>query len=152
MIKKKVVRLSRIWSLHPKYLDGIEIFFLWRNCIMAKKILDGTEKVNRKFPHLARFESSSNPIGAINIYLSEVYKIASTHGKNFKLDKFDDSFKDISLNVTKGQMEYEVELFKKKLRNRSSDTNALIFKIKIIEPNPLFKVVEGNKEAWDIEQ
>lgn len=53
------------------------------------------------------------------------------------------------LTVTQGQLEYEFEHLQKKLfiRDRKKFENNL--RIKEIEPNPLFKVVEGDIEDWE---
>jgi len=42
----------RLWSLHPKYLDSKGLVALWREGLLAKKVLEGRTKGyrNHRFP------------------------------------------------------------------------------------------------------
>ena len=45
----------RLWSIHPKYLDGIGLVALWRESLLAQKVLKGETKGYRHHPQLRRF-------------------------------------------------------------------------------------------------
>lgn len=64
----------RLWSIHPKYLDRIGLIALWREAILAQKVLKGETKGYRHHPQLIRFKSHCDPEGAIGKYLLEVWK------------------------------------------------------------------------------
>jgi len=44
----------RLWSIHPKYLDLIGLVALWREGLLAKKVLEG--KTKRHKNHLPTFK------------------------------------------------------------------------------------------------
>ena len=66
----------RIWSLHPKYLDTKGLVALWRETLLAKQVLQNKTKGYRNHPQLNRFKNHSEPLEAINYYLSIVFKEA----------------------------------------------------------------------------
>ena len=40
----------RLWSIHPKYLDRIRLVALWREGLLAKRVLEGRTKGYRSHP------------------------------------------------------------------------------------------------------
>ena len=140
----------RIWSLHPKYLDAKGLVALWREALLAKSVLNGSTRGYRNHPQLKRFKQSKNPVACINQYLSHVYKEAVDRGYNFNLKKIDWNFRPYRLKVTRGQVKYEAEHLLKKLKIRDKIKYKDLIKVKRFSPHPLFKIVNGNIENWEI--
>ena len=138
----------RIWSLHPKYLDAKGMVALWRETLLAKHVLEGKTKGYTNHPQLNRFKAFSQPLNAVNYYLSEVHKEALRRNYNFDSSKFG-SFTSCEIPVTEGQMHYEFEHLKNKLSVRDPKKLDEIEKLKTLEPHPLFKVVSGEVEDWE---
>jgi len=140
----------RIWSLHPQYLDTKGIVALWRETLLAKHVLLGKTKGYTNHPQLNRFKAAKRPIDAIDQYLAEVYKEATNRGYNFDKTKINWKIKPQTITVTDGQMEYETKHLKKKLKARDAKKLKEIEKEKTIKPHPMFKVVSGEIEDWEI--
>jgi hypothetical protein len=140
----------RIWSIHPKYLDSRGLVALWRETLLAKNVLEGKTTGYRNHPQLLRFRKSLNPVQAINRYLCDVYEEAS--GRNFKFDetKFRKSVPAQLLTVTKGQINYEFGHLLGKLKERDPGLYKELKGTKNIVPHPMFKIVEGDVEEWEI--
>ena len=62
----------RIWTIHPKYLDPKGLVALWRETLLAQKVLLGETNGYRNHPQLIRFRATRNPVGAIATYLRTV--------------------------------------------------------------------------------
>jgi len=139
----------RLWSIHPKYLDGIGLVALWRESLLAKNVLEGNTKGYKHHPQLIRFKSSVNPIGSINYYLSTVYYESVNRKYNFDKQKITWKFGKSSIKVTNGQIIYEFEHIKNKLKLRNPILYNKIKKINEIEPNPMFEVISGGVENWE---
>jgi hypothetical protein len=45
----------RLWTLHPRYLDARGLVALWREALLAQKVLQGATRGYRHHPQLARF-------------------------------------------------------------------------------------------------
>ena len=140
----------RIWSLHPKYLDSKGIVALWRETLLAKNVLEGKTKGYKNHPQLNRFKKLKNPLNAINYYLSEVYNEALKRGYNFNKEKFDSKFSKVRLTVTNGQIEYEKEHLLRKLKTRDPERFKTTNKLMEFEPHPMFKIINGEIEPWEI--
>ena len=140
----------RIWSLHPKYLDTKGLVALWRETLLAKNVLEGKTKGYRNHPQLLRFKNSENPLHAINQYLSAVFQESLTRGYHFSKTKFSIDFHPQTLTVTQEQVEYEMQHLLKKLKTRDFTKYNELINQKNIEPHPLFKMIEGEVEEWEI--
>lgn len=143
------VKLMRLWSLHPKYLDCQGLLALWRESLLAKKVLKGKTKGYKKHPQLQRFKDSKNPIASINTYLFYIYKESQRRCYNFNKDKIGNKKTKDKIEVTKGQLEYEFLLLKTKLKERDKEKYKEIQRIKNPKPNSLFVPVEGPIEDWE---
>ncbi len=141
----------RLWSLHPEYLDGKGLVALWRESILAQKILMGKINAYKNHPQLIRFRKSREPIVLINIYLLEIYKEAKRRGYKFDINKII----GIGLNtrekilVTEKQVEYEFQLLKHKLQKRDRSKLREISMEKGIKLNRIFKEIPGEIEEWE---
>jgi hypothetical protein len=140
----------RIWSIHPKYLDAKGLVALWRETLLAKHVLLGNTNGYKNHPQLIRFKNRKDPVSSINQYLSEVYKEALIRGYNFDKNKIDWGFKKIKCSVIKGQFDYELKHLLKKLKMRDKKKYKEINLLKKFDPNPMFKIVAGEIENWEI--
>lgn len=140
----------RIWSLHPQYLDAKGLVTLWRETLLAKHVLEGKTKGYRNHPQLTRFKQSDNPLGRINQYLAAVYEEALARGYNFDREKINWDFEASSMPVTTGQIGYEVRHLLGKLEARDPDTFKRISRMNEWATHPVFHVVDGAVESWEI--
>ncbi len=140
----------RLWSLHPKYLDSKGMVALWRESLLAKKVLSGNTKGYKNHPQLKRFKDSSDPLAAINYYLSVLHTEAHTRGYNFDIGKISDYNNTPLINVTSGQLNFETEHLFNKLQIRDPLKYSVVKKTKRFLQHPLFNVVEGAIEPWEI--
>lgn len=143
-------RHMRIWSIHPKYLDSKGLVALWRETLLAKKVLEGRTSGYTNHPQLIRFKKVINPPGCINWYLNVVFQESIKRNYKFDRTKFQLTEEPIHLPVTKGQLDYEKEHLLKKLQIRNSQHFHQIKSIKTFDPHPLFKPVKGGVEDWEI--
>lgn len=140
----------RIWSLHPQYLDTKGLVALWRETLLAKHVLEGRTKGYKNHPQLDRFKKATDPLSAINYYLSVVYEEAVTRNYRFDREKIDWNFEKNKISVTDGQMQYEAEHLLRKLAVRDMDKYHTLKPLLKLEPHPLFKIRKGDIEAWEI--
>ena len=137
----------RLWSIHPKYLDVKGLTALWREALLAKKVLEGKTTKYKKHPQLNRFKQL--PIKYINTYLYFVYKESCTRGHCFDKRKLTKPFTKTKIKVTKGQILYEFKHLKKKLKTRAPKKYKGLLKIKKPESNSLFVIKHGPVEKWE---
>ena len=140
----------RLWSLHPKYLDAKGLVALWREALLAKNVLEGRTKGYKNHPQLNRFKESPSPIAAINHYLSVVHHEALARHYKFDKQKFSVPVDGVIIPVTKGQLEFEVAHLLNKLKSRDTIKHDGLLIIESFEPHPLFTIVEGGIEKWEI--
>ena len=140
----------RIWSLHPKYLDAKGLVALWRETLLAKHVLLGKTKGYKNHPQLNRFRKLKHPVDAIDQYLDIVLKEATSRGYKFDAKKISGSIRKTKIKVTSGQIGYEVVHLLKKLKHRDPEKYKQIKSLKNYAPHPLFKMVKGEIESWEI--
>ena len=140
----------RIWSIHPKYLDAKGLVALWRETLLAKHVLEGKTTGYKNHPQLNRFKGCPRPVDAIHIYLATVYQEATNRKYNFDKQKVDWDTCSTTLSVTKGQLQYEVTHLLNKLKIRDPEKYLELKKQRSFDPHPLFNLVEGNIEDWEI--
>lgn len=139
----------RLWSLHPKYLDTKGLLALWREALLARKVLEGGTKGYKSHPQLLRFKGAPAPIAAINAYLAEVFLEAQKRGFSFDASKFVSALPCQKINVSRGQIEYERAHLLGKLARRAPDSAGNIPNAGDLEVHPLFIVVGGGVEPWE---
>ena len=140
----------RLWSLHPKYLDCKGLVALWREGLLAKAVLKGKTTGYRSHPQLERFKNQPDPVVAIDTYLLNVYKESQLRGYKFNRGKIGDKFTNYKIEVTRGQISYELEHLKRKLDVRDHARYLELENLDIPLINPIFKVVEGDVEPWEV--
>jgi len=139
----------RIWSFHPRYLDAQGLVALWREALLAQKVLEGATRGYRHHPQLERFKRQIDPAATLAAYLVAVEAEARRRGYRFNAAKIGQRRAGASLQVTQGQLAYEWQLFKYKVAARDPAVLARIQDILEPEPHPLFKITEGPIESWE---
>ena len=77
----------RLWSLHPSLLDQKGLVALWREALLAQKVLQGKTKGYRSHPQLHRFRQGRTPVTTISAYLWAVHDEACRRGYSFDSSK-----------------------------------------------------------------
>ena len=131
----------RLWSIHPGYLDSKGLVALWRESLLAQKVLRGLTKGYKNHPQLSRFKSTSNPLGAISCYLRCVADEADERGYNFDRSKIENKYYRGKISVTNGQLDFEFTHLLGKLKKRDPELYVELRKIKRIKLNPIFSKV-----------
>lgn len=139
----------RLWTLHPKYLDARGLVALWREALLAQKVLQGKTKGYRRHPQLIRFRSYSQPVAAVANYLRAVHEEACRRGYKFVVAKISRSRTRIRLKETDGQLLYEWEHLRRKLRKRAPKVFAMHKNIRQPDPHPLFRISKGKIRDWE---
>ncbi len=139
----------RLWSLHPKYLDSKGLVALWREALLAQKVLQGKTSGYRHHPQLHRFKHSNNPNRLIGAYLLSIYTESLNRGYRFDKSKIITFSKNQKINVTRSQLYYEFDFLCTKLKKRSPTQYKKIHSLKKIDTNPLFTVIPGPIEEWE---
>lgn len=141
----------RLWSLDPKYLDSKGLVALWREGLLAQKVLEGKTKGYKFHPQLTRFKAQTHPVKYIGTYLRFVCAEAERRGYYFDKSKIKISVSGKrTLKVSTGQVDFEFEHLKRKLKKRDPKKLKEIDKTKSIKAHPLFKKIKGEIEAWEI--
>lgn len=140
----------RLWSLHPKYLDSKGLVALWREALLAREVLNGKTKGYKNHPQLIRFKINKNSHALINTYLLHIYHESISRGYKFNRNKIGSEFTQSKIDVTDGQIEFELDHLLSKLKIRDQSKYMELLNIENPEPNPIFIVVEGGIEAWEI--
>jgi hypothetical protein len=139
----------RIWSLHPKYLDGRGLVALWREALLAQAVLRGRTTGYGHHPQLARFRRSAAPVGAIAAYLRAVREESLLRGYAFDAARISTARARGRLTVSRGQLDYEWRHLLAKLHARDRQRWRQLAAIKRPQPHPLFRVVAGGIAAWE---
>jgi len=142
----------RLWSFDPKYLDSIGLVALWRESLLAKKVLQGKTKGYVNHPQLKRFRDSNNAIQSINFYLFQVFNEAINRGYGFDKKKID--LKKVGkyekdIKVSDRQLRYEFNHFLNKINKRDYKRYLLLKDEEKIEINKTFKKVRGKIADWE---
>lgn len=139
----------RLWSLDPKYLDTQGLLALWREGLLAQKVLRGKTVGYKNHPQLERFKKHSRPMEAIAAYLLIVWKEAQKRGYCFDKGKIGTRKSGRKIPVTNGQLHYEWKWLCAKLKQRSLPKYREIVPLKKIRQNPFLRVVPGPVEKWE---
>lgn len=143
----------RIWSIHPKYLDAKGLVALWRETLLAQHVLLGKTKGYKNHPQLNRFKAQVAPEQFIGSYLSCIYDEATRRGYSFDATKIVRRLpvnSKAKIKVNKGQVAYEFEHLKRKLKQRSPGDFARVELVARVQIHPLFKTVPGKIEDWEV--
>lgn len=136
----------RLWSIHPQHLDPQGLVALWRESLLAQKVLAGQTRGYTNHPQLDRFRAQASPLACIATYLREIAREASRRGYSFDASKVRDERTRRKLPVTRGQVEYEWAHLASKLRVRNEEWHRRMTEPRV---HPLFVIVEGDVESWE---
>ncbi len=141
----------RLWSIHPSYLDSMGLVALWREGLLAKKVLEGNTVGYRNHPQLERFRSLRDPSAAMNSYLYQVLLESRRRGYSFDGSKIVRNWSKKLIPVTRGQLRFEFGHLLEKLGERCPERAAELEGTDpdVIRANPVFGVVAGEKEPWE---
>jgi hypothetical protein len=129
---------------HP--VSGVR---LWREGLLAQKVLLGETKGYRFHPQLNRFRASGNPVAAISTYLWSVVDEAAARGYHFDASKIATSRQRVSIPVTRDQLAYEHAHLRRKLWVRDRRMARALSAAKL-RPHPMMRIVAGGIEPWEI--
>ncbi|RNI19701.1 pyrimidine dimer DNA glycosylase/endonuclease V [Flexivirga caeni] len=139
----------RIWSVHPRFLDGKGLVAGWREALLAQAVLAGRTRGYIRHPQLVRFRAQDDPIGAIGAYLVGLADEADARDYRFDRTRIDrPSARDASMAVTDGQLWYEWAHLQAKLAARSPEV-ATRWRDAAPVPHPVFHIVPGPVEGWE---
>lgn len=122
---------------------------LWREALLAQKVLCGETKGYHQHPQIERFKVVVEPSETIAGYLQEVFSESLRRSYRFDCSKFLWVKAKAPLVVTDGQLSYEFSHLKAKLARRDRQLYAELQEVKSPEPYPLFKVVPGLVASWE---
>ena len=140
----------RLWSLHPQYLDAKGLVALWREALLAQKVLLGATRGYHHHPQLARFQCQRQPMAVIAAYLREVWREAVRRGYHFDQSKIAVRATRRKIAVNDGQLEYELAHLKAKLKLRNAAAYARIRLVTQAQAHPLFEPTPGAREDWEV--
>lgn len=125
-------------------LDQKGLVAVWREALLAQKVLQGQTKGYTNHPQLIRFRGVERPLAAISSYLWGVQIEATNRGYTFDASKIVCPSEKMSISVTQGQIDYEYAHLGRKVANRSPGWvlgNVIV--------HPIFSVTEGDVESWE---
>lgn len=117
--------------------------------MLAQAVLLGKTKGYRNHPQLERFRAQEQPVTSISQYLWTVYEEACRRGYCFDKTKIHEKKTKIKIIETDGQLLYEWEHLKNKLRSRSPEFYQAIDNVKELSAHPLFIIVPGESRSWE---
>lgn len=140
----------RLWSIHPRYLDAKGLVALWREGLLAQKVLLGRTKGYTRHPQLDRFKKTANPVAALASYLRSIADEADNRGYRFNREKIEPGMYRGKIRVTDGQLQYEFNHLLRKLQARDPLLFDQLQTCSEIKAHPLFKKIPGAIEKWEI--
>lgn len=139
----------RLWTIHPRYLDGLGLVALWREGLLAQQVLRGRTRGYRHHPQVVRFRAHAHSLGCIASYLSAVHGESLVRGYRFDATKIGRSRAMVGLAETEGQLLYEWSHLMGKLRKRAPRLYRELQKVGVPDPHPLFRIVPGGVRSWE---
>lgn len=139
----------RLWTLHPRFLDTKGLTAVWREGLLARKVLHGGTRGYTRHPQLIRFRAHPDPLAAIDAYLAGILGEARERGYNFDASKIDECARAIPITETTGQLDYEWRHLLEKLQRRDPDRFEEL-RGQSPAPHPLFVLEAGDVRDWEI--
>jgi hypothetical protein len=139
----------RLWTVHPQYLDARGLVALWREGLLAQKVLQGKTRGYRHHPQLARFRRELKPAAMLATYLWAVHAEATRRGYQFDESKILRLRSRKRMIETRGQLRHEWEHLNRKLQRRDPDRRKAHAAIARPRPHPLFRIVSGAVRDWE---
>jgi len=139
----------RLWSLDPEYLDRAGLLAVWREGLLAKKVLLGKTRGYKNHPQLIRFKGHKNHLELIDSYLFYIIKEAEKRHYHFDGSKIGFNRPTLKIKVNSGQIDYEFQHLLNKLKKRDRAKYKELLLLKKVKANKLFKIVKGGIENWE---
>lgn len=139
----------RLWTLHPRWLDAQGLVALWREALLAQKVLAGETRGYRQHPQLARFRAHREPVAVIATYLYGVADEASQRGYAFDLSRIRERRRRLTLQATTGQLQFERAHLLAKLAVRNPERVAVLLHAHPLVAHPMFRVLPGPVADWE---
>ncbi len=139
----------RLWTLHPKYLDPQGLVACWRETLLAQKVLQGKTAGYKAHPQLTRFRAQTDPVASAGQYLAALHREALRRGYSFNAAKIAVQRKVKKIIETDGQLQYEWQHLKRKLRLRNPAIYRKVRGLKFPQAHPLFRIVPGEVRDWE---
>ena len=122
--------------------------------MLAQAVLLGRTTAWKNHSHLQRFRNHKEPIAAIGFYLLKILEEANSRRYNYTITRITTPSRNIKpMDVTKGQLLYELTILMERLRTRDSRKYEEILDLNqreiIPKPHPLFALIEGDVEPWE---
>jgi hypothetical protein len=139
----------RLWSIHPKYLDAKGITALWREALLAQRVLRGETSAYAHHPQMERFYAHPQPRRAIATYLAGVYEDSLRRDYHFNRGLMGTGRTTQLITIPSGQIEYEFRYLMAKLRRRNARLYEQWKGITNPEPHPFFTIKPGPIASWE---
>jgi hypothetical protein len=139
----------RLWTIHPQYLDARGLVALWREGLLAQKVIAGETRGYTRHPQLMRFGKNDESLQVIAAYLRGVAHEAARRRYQFDETKIISPPFPAQLEETRGQLLFEWKHLQGKLRLRHPKMYRTNKKLACPEPHPLFRIVAGDVRDWE---
>ena len=139
----------RLWTIHPKHLDAKGLVALWREALLAQKVLQGRTRGYQHHPQLFRFRSVRDPSAALGSYLVVVHEESARRGYHFDRSKIGSKRFRGRIAETTGQLLYEWRHLKRKLALRDVARHRASKSVPVPEHHPLFRLIGGEVRDWE---
>jgi hypothetical protein len=139
----------RLWTIHPRHLDAKGLVALWREALLAQKVLQGRTRGYRHHPQLRRFQATRNPVAAMGRYLAVVHEESVRRGYRFDAGKIGEKRFRGRITETRGQLLYEWRHLKRKLAARDAERFHACQSVAVPQPHPLFRLIPGKVRLWE---
>lgn len=139
----------RLWTLHPRYLDARGLVALWREALLAQKVLAGRTRGYRRHLQLMRFRVHPRPRAALASYLAVVHDEARRRGYAFDSRKIGRTRTTVRIPVATGQIGFELAYLRRKLWRRDRARHRALPGARAITAHPLFRARRGGIEPWE---
>lgn len=150
--------MTRLWSIHPSYLDQKALQACWREGLGAQKAIKANLSQDKcGYQHhsaLTRFMAADDPLAAIGWFLASIQDEATRRGYNYNRSLILKSDKSVKMNVTLMQQWYEwwhlgQKLVEREEKYRDSAHYAEKFFGSGPVINPMFHIIPGQVEGWE---
>ena len=121
---------------------------MWREALLAQKVLRGLTRGYKHHPQLARFHAHPKPVAAIASYLAAVSDEAVRRGYHFDARKIGSGRTKRKIAVARGQAAYERAHLLRKLKIRSPK-DYIVQRSAMLRLHPLFRSMAGGVADWE---
>lgn len=122
---------------------------MWREALLAQKVLRGDTRGYRHHPQLARFREQPDPLAAIAAYLHLVAEESVRRGYHFDTSRIGAGAVAGQIVETEGQLRYEQCLLRHKLAQRSQAWLQQMPQDLLPQAHPLFAIAPGDIRPWE---